>query len=325
MTGLTRTFARSLLRRTPTERVPRRKEPAPQDARHKCLARAQTPNAPAGARKLPGRGELKPTRSLRRVGGASLALLLVGPACASYYEIPIETPLKPKLDVSRFQRVLIAGFVAGGSDDVDANLETARLLRSQLRSESRLQVVDAEVLDLLTVARNENDLDYADNGNGNGNGDGFGEDGDEVAGDLSEEDLEGYEHIFANISYWRQLGEEHQNPLIVTGTIHFTPHARAGMVTREREIYDEFGRRRVVPVRAYRDRRGFVLSPKFIFIDGRTGVTLYTERHREEVLYDSSSNTPALSSYFELMDRLIPSFLGALSDQSIRGSRILLK
>ena len=258
---------------------------------------------------------------------ASLALLLVGPACASYYEIPIETPLKPKLDVSRFQRVLIAGFVAGGSDDVDANLETARLLRSQLRSESRLQVVDAEVLDLLTVARNEDDLDYgADgNGSGNGNGNGFGEDDEDVAGDLSEEDLEGYEHIFANVSYWRQLGEEHQNPLIVTGTIHFTPHARAGMVTSEREVYDEFGRRRVVPVRAYRDRRGFVLSPKFIFIDGRTGITLYTEQHREEVLYDASSNTPALSSYFELMDRLVPSFLGALSDQSIRGSRILLK
>jgi hypothetical protein len=253
---------------------------------------------------------------------ASLALLLVAAGCTSYYEIPIETPLQPKLDVSRFQRVLIAGFVAGGSDDVDANLETARLLRSQLRNESRLQVIDSEAIDLLTVARDESDIDYADGEGANGNG----EDGDEdVAGDLSEEDLEGYEHIFANISYWRQLGEEHQNPLIVTGTIHFTPHARAGMVTSEREVYDEFGRRRVVPVRAYRDRRGFVLSPKFIFIDGRTGVTLYTERHREEVLYDAASNTPALSSYFELMDRLMPSFLGALSDQSIRGSRILLK
>ena len=81
------------------------------------------------------------------------------------------------------------------------------------------------------------------------------------------------------------------------------------MVTREREVYDSFGRRQVVPVRTYRDREGFVLSPKFIFIDGRTGATLHTERHREEILYDSSQNTPALSSYFELMDRLLPSFL----------------
>ena len=259
----------------------------------------------------------------------SALLLFTTAACSSYYEVPIETPLQPKLDVGRFQRILVAGFVAGGMDDVDTNLETARLLRSQLRSESRLEVVDAEVLDLLAVADSQNDRFDGENGNGggsheNGGGEPHGLDA-EARGDLSEEDLEEYEHIFANVSYWRQLGEEHQNPLIVTGTIHFTPHARAGMVTSEREIYDEFGRRRVVPVRAYRDRRGFVLSPTFIFIDGRTGVTLYTERHREEVLYDASSNTPALSSYFELMDRLVPSFLGALSDQSIRGSRILLK
>ena len=150
-------------------------------------------------------------------------------------------------------------------------------------------------------------------------------DPDEEDDTLSEDDLEAYEHIFGDASYWRQLGEEYQGPLIVTGTIHFAPHQRSGMVSREREIYDSFGRRRVVPVRAYRDREGYVLSPQFIFIDGETGATLYTERHREEILYDSSQNTPALSSYFELMDRLLPSFLGTLSNESIEGTRILLK
>ena len=255
---------------------------------------------------------------------SSALLLLTVAACTSYYEVPIETPLQPKLDVGRFQRILVAGFVAGGSEDVDTNLETARLLRSQLRSESRLEVIDAEVLDMLAVADAEGG---GANGNGNG-GNGDASDvplSDDERADLDEEDLEAFEHIFANVSYWRQLGEEHQNPLIVTGTVHFTPHQRSGMVTREREIYDEFGRRRVTPVRAYRDRTGFVLSPTFIFIDGSSGVTLYTERHREEVLYDSTQNTPALSSYFELMDRLLPSFLGALADQSIRGTRIMLK
>lgn len=260
----------------------------------------------------------------------SALLLAAAGACSTYYEVPIETPLQPKLDVGRFQRILVAGFVSGGTEDVDTNLETARLLRSQLRSESRLEVVDAEVLDLLAVAESQNDGFDDGNGNGNGNGGSHDDGGSggldaEARGDLSEEDLEEFEHIFANVSYWRQLGEEHQNPLIVTGTVHFTPHQRSGMVTREREIYDEFGRRRVVPVRAYRDRAGFVLSPTFIFIDGRTGITLYTERHREEVLYDATHNTPALSSYFELMDRLLPSFLGALADQSIRGTRIMLK
>jgi len=255
---------------------------------------------------------------------ASTALLLAVSACTNYYEIGIETPLQPKLDVSQFQRVLIAGFVAGGTEDIDGNLETARLLRSQLRSESRLQVIDTDVLDLLEIARNESNSENQEAENENGNNSEAIEN-ENGQNELSEEDLEVYDHIFANIGYWRQLGEEHQNPLIVTGTIHFTPHQRSGMVTREREIYDEFGRRSVAPVRAYRERRGFILSPKFIFIDGRTGVTIHTERHREEVLYDVSSNTPALSSYFELMDRLMPAFLGALSDQSIKGSRVLLK
>ena len=262
---------------------------------------------------------------------ASVGLLIAISACgANYYEVPVETPLQPKLDVSRFQRILIAGFVAGGTDDVDTNLETARLLRSQLRNSSDLQVIDADVIELRAVAEAQAEFvppvrveeapaqGVADNSADS-------EEEAETEGDLSEEDLEAYEHIFADASYWRQVGEEFQDPLIVTGTIHFTDHQRSGMVSREREVFDQLGRRRVVPTRAYRDRRGFILTPTFIFIDGGTGATLYTERHREEILYDVSQNTPALSSYFELMDRLLPSFLSTLSTESIKGTRVLLR
>ena len=146
-----------------------------------------------------------------------------------------------------------------------------------------------------------------------------------TASNQDEKDLEPLEGIFANVDYWKKLGEEYQNPLIVTGTVLFTPHARSGFVQREQEYYDSFGRRRVVPVRTYMERKGFILRPKFIFIDGRTGTTIYSESFREEVLYSPQQNTPALSSYFELMDRLIPSFLSTLSTQRIKGSRILLK
>ena len=262
---------------------------------------------------------------------SSVGLLLVVSACASSYEIPVETPLQPKLDVTGFQRILVAGFVSGGTDDVDANLETARLLRSQLRTNSGLDVIDSEVIDLVTIAEQQADFVPPRADAPASPGDSTQDDSEsadiqeEETGQLSEKDLEAYEHIFADATYWQQLGEEYQNPLIVTGTIHFAPYERAGMVSRERELYDSFGRRQVVPVRAYQERRGYVLSPTFIFIDGRTGATLYTERHREEILYDSSQNTPALSSYFELMDRLLPSFLGTLSTESIRGTRILLR
>ena len=48
---------------------------------------------------------------------ASLAILFVLTACTGFYEIPIETPIQPKMDVSGFQRVLVAGFLSGGTED----------------------------------------------------------------------------------------------------------------------------------------------------------------------------------------------------------------
>src|SRR6266540_3448210 len=83
---------------------------------------------------------------------SSLVAVVLTAACTSYYEIPIETPIRPKLDVSAFQRVLIAGFISGGTDDVDGNLETTRLLRSQLRTKSEMRVIDTDVLPLMDVA-----------------------------------------------------------------------------------------------------------------------------------------------------------------------------
>jgi hypothetical protein len=272
----------------------------------------------------------------------SAALVLVASACTSFYEVPIETPIQPKMDVTPFQRVFIAGFIAGGSEDVDANLETVRLLRSQLRSKSSLRVIDADVLPLVDLAREQVRPDAppapeappaeATNAAGSeaaapaASTDGRAPaDPQQDARIKDEKDLEPLEGIFANVDYWKKLGEEYQNPLIVTGTVLFSPHARSGFVQREQEYYDSFGRRRVVPVRTYMERKGFILRPKFIFIDGRTGTTIYSESFREEVLYSPQQNTPALSSYFELMDRLIPSFLSTLSTQKVKGSRILLK
>ena len=295
----------------------------------------------------PLRARKKTTRRIRlAVCAAAVAsgALMVAACGTDFYEIPIETPIQPKLDVSAFQRVLVAGFVAGGSEDVDANQETVRLLRSQLRTKSALKVIDADIMPLIDIAQDQNkaangeEPTTAANGssgssasaapNGNSNG------GDHPTAPQTvplpknikdEKDLEPYERLFANTAYWKKIGEEYQNPLIVTGTVLFTAHSRSGMVTREQEMIDAYGRHRVIPVRTYMDRKGFILRPKFVFIDGRTGATMYSESHREEILYNSQQNTPALSSYFELMDRIVPDFLSALSSQKIRGTRVLLK
>jgi len=287
-------------------------------------------------------GPLQPKRSngLWRSGfvcAATLAAVCVLACGPDTFEIPIETPIQPKLDVSPFQRVLVAGFVAGGSEDLDTNQETVRLLRSQLRNKSSLKVIDADVMPLLEVAQDQNKTANADRTSEEtaatvsaGNGAGTGANPANQAMPLpqkikDEKDLEPYERLFANISYWKTIGEEYQNPLIVTGTVLFMPHSRSGFVQRDQEVYDQFGRRSVRPVRTYMERKGFILRPKFVFIDGRTGTTMYSESYREEVLYNATQNTPALSSYFELMDRLVPNFLSALSNQKIKGTRILLK
>ena len=278
------------------------------------------------------------TRRANSLAFVSVAAMLAAAAVAcgpSYFEIPIETPIRPKMDVSPFQRVLVAGFVAGGSDDVDTNLETVRLLRSQLRTKSSLKVIDADVMPLIEIAQDqskppEDNKENAAAGAGAQTGaDGATTPATSEAMALpktikEEKDLEPYERLFANTAYWKTIGEEYQNPLIVTGTVLFAPKTSNAIVQRDQEVFDSFGRRSTVPTRTFMERKGFLLQPKFVFIDGRTGTTMYSERYREEILYNAQQNTPALSSYFELMDRLVPNFLSALSDQKIRGTRVLL-
>src|SRR6187401_3592982 len=92
----------------------------------------------------------RPVRTL-----SSLVAVLLATACTNSFEIPIETPIRAKLDVAAFQRVLVAGFIAGGTEDVDGNLETTRLLRSQLRTKSELRVIDTDVLPLMEVANED--------------------------------------------------------------------------------------------------------------------------------------------------------------------------
>ena len=281
-------------------------------------------------------------RSAAAASSLVLVCTLALAGCAGFYEIPIETPIQPKMDVTAFQRVLVAGFIGGGSDDVDANLETVRVLRSQLRSKSPLRVIEAEVLPLADIAA----VEAADDGRtitttstgvmpvgpiptadlARPAGDAKpAEPRRPESGIRNEKDLGKYDKIFADVAYWKKLGEEYQTPLIVTGTVLFTPHQANGFVMQNREVYDSFGRRSVIPVRTYMERKGFILQPRFVFIDGRTGAVVYSETFHEEILYPNNQSVPALSTYFELMDRIMPSFLSTLSAQKIRGTRVLLK
>src|SRR5262249_24219563 len=118
----------------------------------------------------------------------------------------------------------------GGTDDVDANLETVRLLRSQLRTKSPLRVIEAEVLPLAEIATTEASRD---NGTGITNSSaGVVPPGQIPTANVvntpeprpnesrpseskknseptikNEKDLAKFDKIFADVAYWKKLGE----------------------------------------------------------------------------------------------------------------------
>jgi len=246
------------------------------------------------------------------VAASSLAVALASAGCLSFYEIAVETPIQAKIDVSSFQRVLIAGFLTGGSKSIDPNTETARLLRSQLRSKSDLRVIDAEVL-LLGEEMEKRRGTPAPSPS------------PAAATARTERDVVADEVIFTDVDYWKKLGAEYQSPLIITGSIMFTEVSKSGVFSTPQTFSDPQGQVRYAEDRTFKDMKGYALTPKFIFIDGRTGAQLFTETYNEERLYAAGQNVPSLSAYFEMMDGLLPSFLNTLSTQKIRGSRIMLK
>jgi len=256
----------------------------------------------------------KPRRSGRR--SLSLSLTLVGLAasgCASFVEIPVETPLQSKLDVTAFRRVLIAGFITepGAQEDVEIAAETARLLQNQLRSGTRLQVLEPDHPPL------DDALDKILSKMGEG-------------GRLNKQDKEQFrveaDRVLQDGEFWRKVGEEFQTPLIVTGRLGFESQNRSGFEPEER-VVPRRGTNRPMVVRGnrYMERKGYSLNADFHFVDGRTGQTLHKEKFTEEVLYGEDQKISPLSSYFELMDRLLPNFLGVISPQKIRGTRVLLR
>jgi hypothetical protein len=252
-------------------------------------------------------------RRPRRSRSLAIAVGLLSAGCASFVEVPIETPLQSKLDVTGFRRVLIAGFVTELVDtDVDVASETARLLQNQLRSNSRLQVLEPDRPPLQQALEQRLET--------------LGGEG----GRMNREEKDQYkleaDRVLQDQDFWKKIGEEYQNPLIVTGKLGFEVQNRSGFVAEERPLRDpSTGRPRLVRGNRYLERKGFNLNADFYFIDGRTGQLLHKERFTEEVLYGEDQKVSALSSYFELMDRLLPNFLGVISPQKIRGTRILLQ
>ncbi len=247
--------------------------------------------------------------------GALAVPLLVGfvsLGCGGIIEVPVETPLQSKIDVSRFRRILIAGFVTDlETSDIDLSAETARLLQNQLRSNTRLQVLEPDRPPLQEELTRVLDK--------------LGEQGHYRKEEKEQFRLEA-DRLLQDPEYWRKLGEEYQQPLVVTGKLGFESQNRSGFQPEDRVVRSpDSGRPTLARGSRYMERKGYSLSADFYFIDTKTGELLHKERFTEEVLYSEDQRISPLSSYFELMDRLLPNFLGVITPQKIRGTRVLLR
>jgi hypothetical protein len=237
--------------------------------------------------------------------------VLLAAGCANVVEVPVETPLSSKLDVSRFRRILIAGFVTDlEPSDLDLSAETSRLLQNQLRSNTKLLVLEPDRPPLQSAL--ERVLEKLG-----------------VQGRYNKEEKQQYQlesdKVLQDPEFWRKLGEEYQQPLVVTGKLGFDVQDRSGFQPEQRVVRRTDGRPTLIQGNRYMERRGFSLNADFYFIDTKTGELLHKERFTEEVLYSEEQRISPLSAYFELMDRILPNFLGVITPQKIRGTRVLLR
>lgn len=214
-------------------------------------------------------------------GLARVVLLVFLGGCATVDISKIQISVSPRPDLLGFSRVLVAGFVADGSDQIALNEETALFLRTQLRSQTSLRVIESEPV-VLAAAPTDSPAVRA-------------------------EDV-----VFTNVPFWKSMGEEYSQPLIVTGTIVFKPAAPR---FEERTV----GRRTM-----HLWRRGFSLSLRLILINGETGEIIDSLVLRQLTAHATTGREGALSLYFRLMDQTTSSILRALGRQTSQG-RVLFK
>lgn len=209
------------------------------------------------------------------IGAAATAILVAlgvagcGPTTAT--RVPVVQPTRARAFVDTFDRILVAGFLTDDISDrgrvLDLNDETARLLRTTLRSRASLDVIEMQPLN------------------------------------LRPRDAKGanaQQKVLGDVPFWRRLGEEYREPLILTGIVVFEP---VGSQLEERTA----GRR---TIRVWRP--AFRLELRLVFISGRTGEVLDSVSLGPTTARSSHERSSALALYFELMDRLRPSLLAAL-------------
>ena len=221
-----------------------------------------------------------PTHRLGRIipNVVRCALLLVvgGCATANASKPPPGSPAKANPEVASFRRVLVAGFVVDGIPHVELNEETARFLRMELRSRGMLQVVETEPLRLAPPE----------------------------VGSNNSRPRKSTDEVFANVPFWKRLGEEYAEPLILTGTVAL---ASVAPQYEEHQVGSRVLRRW---------RRGARLNLRLVFISGETGRIIDSVTLPPQTVYATIGREGDLALFFRLMDGTMPLVFGAFGQQT---------
>jgi len=169
-------------------------------------------------------------------------------------------PSHVQLKLAALSRVWVAGFATERNPEFDLNTETVRLLRTQLRTWSSAQVIEAEPLAVDS------------------------------------------EHRLADVPYWRRLGEEHGQPLIITGSVklHVAPARVVHSGVRTTYAY----------------ATGRVLDATVVVIDGRTGETLSAHALASRMRYGVGRFSSGLALYLAMMDGAMGDWLDTITAAS---------
>jgi hypothetical protein len=123
------------------------------------------------------------------LGGA-----LAGAALAGTLTLPVRIPVAEKLDMRGVRRVLVASFIQNEHPNLRLKEEITRLLRTDLRRRTGLEIIDTDPPEL-------------------------------PAQDLKT--------LLANASFWRSIAERHEADLVISGIIKFESFDRSGYVQED--------------------------------------------------------------------------------------------
>ncbi len=127
--------------------------------------------------------------------------------------------------------------------------------------------------------------------------------------------------IFADTSYWQHVGGLYPGALLVTGHVKLKAEQRSGFITEE-VVSPTTGI--PVPVQRFKDSKYVILSLSMYFISGASGKVVHQEDIQEEMTYDNPDES-VLYGYYDLMDRILPRFLGTIISQKYKEIRYLLE